>query len=177
MAAEINATVGASDANSYLTLSTAQSYADSDLGAAEWDAATADQRTRALLTATRHLNSFRYIGNRSSDLQALAWPRQDAITSERTFDTEEIPPQILQAQWEIANALLKGTPVSGSAAGSSLIPGLPNEGLKRVKLDVMEVEWKTGPSRKMTALSVLTPGLLNELLIGGGVSTVGVVRS
>ena len=177
MAAEINATVGASDANSYLTLTTAQSYADSDLAATDWDAATADKRTRALITATRHLSALRFIGSKTASTQALPWPRKDAITSDGEIDDDVIPAELLQAQWEIANALIQGVQISGSAAGTSLIPGLPNEGLQRVKLDVMEVEWKPGPSKKMTALSVVTPGLLSELIVGGGVSTVGIVRS
>ena len=177
MAAEINATVGASNANSYLTLVTAQSYADSDLDVSDWDAASADKRTRALITATRHLSALLYIGSKASSTQSLPWPRQDAITSDGELEDDEIPTQLLQAQWEIANALVKGVQISGSAAGTSLIPGLPNEGLQRVKLDVMEVEWKPGPSKKMTALSVVTPGLLRELIVGGGVSTVGIVRS
>ena len=177
MAAEINATVGASNANSYLTLVTAQSYADSDLDVSDWDAASADKRTRALITATRHLSALLYIGSKASSTQSLPWPRRDAITSDGELEDDEIPTQLLQAQWEIANALVKGVQISGSAAGTSLIPGLPNEGLQRVKLDVMEVEWKPGPSKKMTALSVVTPGLLRELIVGGGVSTVGIVRS
>lgn len=178
MAAEINATVGAADANSYLTLAEAQDYADSDMNAADWYAATTDQRTRALITATRNLDLVGFVGTRSTTTQALAWPRTGYTTTEKTYGADEIPDEIKRATWELANSLVRDLVIAGQSAGSaSLIPGIPNSGLKRVKLDVMEVEWKPDPSTNLSPLKAISPGLLNELVINAPGSTIAVVRS
>jgi hypothetical protein len=178
MAATIIATAGAANANSYLTLSEAQSYADRDVNNADWDSATNDQRTRALLTATRNLDLVGFVGERATTTQALAWPRKNFRTTEKTYTDTEIPAEIKQATWELANALIRDILVTGQTAGStSLIPGIPNSGLKRVKLDVMEVEWKPDPSVQISPLKAISPGLLNELVLNTPGSTIAVVRS
>jgi hypothetical protein len=46
---------------------------DSDVTA--WASATTDQRNRALFTATQRLDRERFLGARSTDTQALQWPR------------------------------------------------------------------------------------------------------
>lgn len=78
MAIAINATIGGSSANSYLTLADAQLIVngfvqDADITA--WATATTDQKNRALFTATQRLDRERFIGARSTDTQALQWPR------------------------------------------------------------------------------------------------------
>jgi hypothetical protein len=178
MAATINATPGAADANSYLTLQEAQSYAETELSASDWETATNDQRTRALITATRALDLLSYVGNRSTTTQALAWPRQGFTTGEKAYTSTEVPTEIKQAQWELALSLLKGTVISGAGAGStSIIPGIPNSALQRVKLDVMEIEWKKEPNTYMHPIRAISPGLLNDLILNTPGSTIAVVRS
>jgi hypothetical protein len=180
MAAEINATVGAADANSYITLAEAQAYADGDIDAVEWYAASTDQRTRALITATRNLDLVGFVGTRSTTTQALAWPRKDFTTTEKTYGDDEIPAEIKLATWELAKSLVKDMVISGAVAGSTpLIPGIPNAGLKRVKLDVMEVEWKPDQQPAITPLKALPQlqQLLQELILNTPGQTVAVVRS
>ena len=180
MAATINATAGAANANSYITIAEAQAYADSDIDASQWDTAIVDQRTRALITATRNLDLVGYVGTRTTTTQALAWPRKDFTTTEKTYSDTEIPAEIKLAQWELTKALLADIIVAGAVAGStSLIPGIPNTGLKRIKLDVMEVEWKPDAQTKITPLKALPQlqQLLNELVLNTPGQTIAVVRS
>ncbi len=78
MAIAINATIGGSSANSYLTLADAQLIVDGfvqDADITAWATATTDQKNRALFTATQRLDRERFIGARSTDTQALQWPR------------------------------------------------------------------------------------------------------
>jgi hypothetical protein len=78
MAIRIVATPGAADANSYLTLGAAQAIIDGfvqDSDVTAWASATTDQRNRALFTATQRLDRERFLGARSTDTQALQWPR------------------------------------------------------------------------------------------------------
>ena len=175
MAATINATPGAADANSYITLAAALVFADSIIDSVEWYTATTDVKTRALITATRTLDLLKYVGTRSTTTQALAWPRKDYATSEKTYTDTEIPNEIKQAQFEIALSLVQNS-VSAGGGSTSIIPGINNADLQRVKLDVIEIEWKrqlgsTSPAK------LISPGLLNDLVLNTPGSTIAVVRS
>jgi hypothetical protein len=72
----IDATVGGTSANSYSTLNEADTYHASHTNSSIWDAATTDQKNRALVMATRLLDQHvEWKGYASSDTQALQWPR------------------------------------------------------------------------------------------------------
>ena len=78
MAISIDATVGGASANSYITLSDANSIiegliVDDDVSA--WDGSNTDNKNRALFTAAQRIDRFRFLGARVSDTQALEWPR------------------------------------------------------------------------------------------------------
>ncbi len=117
MAIAINATVGAANANSYLTLTDVQSLIDGlieDDDVVEWASATTDQKNRALYTAAQRIDRERFLGARATDTQSLQWPRTGVrkpdtyintyavgfpfrITTDYFTDTE-IPDQIKKAQ-------------------------------------------------------------------------------
>ena len=78
MAITITATVGSASANSYITLSDANSIVeglilDDDVSA--WDGSSTDNKNRALYTAAQRIDRERFLGARVSDTQALQWPR------------------------------------------------------------------------------------------------------
>lgn len=121
MAVVINATVGSASANSYLTLAEATAIIDglveSDAVQA-WNAGQMDGKNRALFTAAQRLDRERFLGARSTDSQALQWPRSGVrkpdtyintyavgfpfrITTDYFTDTE-IPSQIKYAQAYLA---------------------------------------------------------------------------
>ena len=121
MAITIDATVGGTSANSYLTLAAAQALIDGMVendDVTAWASATTDQKNRALYSATQRLDRERYLGARATDDQALQWPRTGVrkpdtyintysigfpfrITADYYTDTE-IPVQIRQAQVVLA---------------------------------------------------------------------------
>jgi hypothetical protein len=121
MAITIDATVGGASANSYLTLADAQDLIDGMVendDVTAWASATADQKNRALYSATQRLDRERFLGARATDTQALQWPRTGVrkpdtyintyavgfpfrITTDYFTDTE-IPDQIKQAQVVLA---------------------------------------------------------------------------
>lgn len=180
MAATINATPGAADANSYLTMAEAAAYADGDIDAVNWYASTVDQRTRALISATRSMDLVEFTGTRSSTTQALSWPRTGVTTTDGAIANNVVPTKVKEGTWEIAKSLLKDMVIAGQVAGStSLIPGIPNAGLKRVKLDVLEVEWKPDQQLAITPLKALPQlqQLLQDLLLNTPGYTRLVVRS
>ena len=109
--------MGAANANSYLTLTDAQSLIDGfieDDDVVEWASATTDQKNRALYTAAQRIDRERFLGARATDTQSLQWPRTGVrkpdtyintyavgfpfrITTDYFTDTE-IPDQIKKAQ-------------------------------------------------------------------------------
>jgi hypothetical protein len=121
MAITINASVGAVDANSYLTLAAAQAIIDGfveDADVTAWASATTDQKNRALFTATQRLDRERFLGARATDTQALQWPRTGVRKPDTYINTyavgfpfrittdyytdDEIPQQVQYAQVVLA---------------------------------------------------------------------------
>src|SRR5438045_2145977 len=67
---------GKVDANSYADATDGDAYHDGHLYASAWTAATAPNKEKALVFATRLIDSqFQFNGWRSNDEQALQWPR------------------------------------------------------------------------------------------------------
>ena len=117
MAITIDATVGGASANSYITLSDANTIVeglilDDDVSA--WDGSSNDNKNRALFTAAVRVDRERFLGARVTDTQALQWPRTGVrkpdtyintyatgfpfrISTDYFTDTE-IPDQVKKAQ-------------------------------------------------------------------------------
>ena len=68
---------GKVDANSYANVADGDAYFDGHLYATAWTAATTGNKEKALVFATRLIDSqFQFNGWRSHDNQALQWPRE-----------------------------------------------------------------------------------------------------
>lgn len=80
------ATPAASNANSYLTVAEADTIADERLDMATWTAASADDKARAVIAATRTLDPLPWDGYRDNGTQALSWPRAYALNPDRAYD-------------------------------------------------------------------------------------------
>lgn len=172
-------TPGASNANSYITVAEGDTYASGDIDGSAWTGASADDKVKALISATRQIDVIGYVGERTSATQALAWPRTGFTTTEKQYGSNEIPAEIKLSTYEVAKSLLRGTSVINGGSGTELIPGIPNDGLKRVKLDVMEVEWQSTYRAPVTPLKALPQLqlLLNELVLNTPGQAIAVVRS
>jgi len=185
MTVTVVATVGAANANSYLSVAAADDLADDYLGPLNWTAATTDNKGRALITATRYLDQLEWLGSRATTTQSLAWPRSGAECGEWSFEDDEIPAPIRQAAFDLAEALL-GAPalLRGQGAGNAeLIPGIPNASLKSARVDVISLEFRDGAvPNNQNALNVL-PGLRQTLgclclsMPIGGSRSIRVLRS
>src|SRR5215510_14550124 len=68
---------GKADANSYANVADGDAYFDGHLYATAWTGASAPNKEKALVFATRLIDSqFQFNGWRAHDQQALQWPRQ-----------------------------------------------------------------------------------------------------
>lgn len=149
-------TAGAATANAYCTVAEADAYHENlPLAAVRviWTAASTDDKTRAILTATRLIDgTFDFIGGRVTTTQALAWPRYLTAASGWSgsfydywngswswngyaIDSTTIPQRVKDATAEYARQLLVADRTADpSTAGSA-------GGIKRLKADVIEIEY------------------------------------
>ena len=179
MAVTIDATAGGADANSYITLTEADTFVEAMISSSDvskWTTGNDDSRNRALTAAAQRLDRERFLGARATDTQALQWPRTGVRKpdtyvntyatgfpfriSDDYFTDTEIPDQVKRAQIEMA-VYLKNN-VDGISLG-----GL--EDFKNVKIGSLDVTPdKTGAigadrvppmfERYLTGLRISGPG-------------------
>jgi hypothetical protein len=179
MAVSIDATAGGASANSYITLTEANTFVEAMISSSDvskWTTGNDDSRNRALAAAAQRLDRERFLGARATDTQALQWPRTGVRKpdtyvntyatgfpfriSDDYFTDTEIPDQVKRAQIEMA-VYLKNN-VDGISLG-----GL--EDFKNVKIGSLDVTPdKTGAigadrvppmfERYLTGLRISGPG-------------------
>jgi hypothetical protein len=109
------ATPGASDANAFADLDTAEAFVSYEPESVSdaWADLDSDQQTRALVAATREIDALPWDTLRgdapATDTQALAWPRGDATT---------LPAKLVEAT--VALALARMAAFSDSATTTDL---------------------------------------------------------
>ena len=107
----IDATVGGSDANSYVTADDAETYFSTRFDSGSWQSATDGEKSGSLLSATNLLEQREWNGTAVTSTQALHWPR-NGIPKRVGFTFESntaIPQRIKNAQMELAFALVEQT--------------------------------------------------------------------
>jgi len=169
------ATVGASNANSFVTVAEGDTYCDARLNASAWTDAEDDDKAKAVIEATRELSAKMWVGSKSTTAQALAWPRAYATDPDAAwagwgyYDSNIVPQRVKDATCELALQFLIG----GTTDVASLDPTL---NVRRKVVDVLETEYfepqqrRQGLSRFPSVLRFVQP-----LLIGQG-SSVPLVR-
>ena len=136
VAATINATVKDANANSYVTLTEANTYFETVPDSSTWTDKTDDQKNRALISATRWIDSFVFYGDRCDDGQALKFPRNNYQVDGVELACSTIPLNIKYAQYELARALANDT---GAITGTTGTDGNFSE----VNLGDIEVKYNT----------------------------------
>ena len=109
MTATIDATVGGTSANSYVTLASANTYFETVPDSSDWTNKTTDERNRALISATRWIDTLSFYGDRCSTTQALRWPRNNYSVDGVDLSCSLIPVPIQVATYELARALANDT--------------------------------------------------------------------
>lgn len=155
----INATPGTT-ADSYITVVDANTYFNTRLFTSSvWEAATVDEKERALKQATRILDRMNWVGEKTTDAYALRWPRdvvydQDAILLSSTT----IPSWLEDATCESAIDLMGSDTTSQSGQDTALI--------KKVKAGSVEVEFNVPEGSKGATLQKDVMALIRFYLIG-----------
>ena len=124
MAAVIVATLSGASANSYVTLAGANTYFETVPNSSTWTDKTDDQKNRALISATRWIDSLNYYGDRCDEDQALKWPRNNYDVDGVELECSLIPNDVKYATYELARALANDT---GAITDSTGTTGLYDE--------------------------------------------------
>jgi len=109
VAAVINATLSSASANSYVTLAEADAYFETVPSSSTWTDKSTDAKNRALISATRWIDSLNFLGDRCDEDQALKWPRNNYDVDGVELDCSSIPAPIKYATYELARALANDT--------------------------------------------------------------------
>lgn len=106
------ATPGAVDANSYSDVTFADAYFDTRIGSSTWKIGNSDDnKESSLIQATRILDAnYDWNGYRHDSVQALAWPRNQAINPDSRWitldgqfiDNTIVPVPVKEATCELA---------------------------------------------------------------------------
>ncbi|MGZ4971688.1 MAG: DnaT-like ssDNA-binding protein [Limisphaerales bacterium] len=119
---------GLATANSYANAADGDAYHDAHLYATSWVSATTANKEKALVFATRVIDSqYRFHGVRAVAGQALQWPRSDCPDPDAApdasgiavFASNQVPAALINATCEIARALL-ATDRTGAAPGEGI---------------------------------------------------------
>ena len=165
MTASIDATISGANANSFVTLDEANNYFATVPDSSTWDDKTVDQKKRALISATRWIDSFVYFGDRCDQNQALKFPRNNYQVDDVELSCTTIPNNIKYAQYELARALANDTDAITGTSGK--------EGnIEQAKLGDLEVKFNTASQGTGSVNNILDvyPWLqsyLGSYMIGG----------
>ncbi len=114
-------TVGASNANTYVTLVEADQYFEDRLNTSDWTGSSDDDKNRSLLTATKDIDNVKFIGNKlntgkpgASNYQALDFPRR--------FPIDFIYQDSVLEQLLISSASEQTFPPTYNSSGAGYIP-------------------------------------------------------
>jgi len=134
VAATIDATLSGANANSYVTLAEANAYFETVPSSTQWDNKQDDKKNRALIAATRWIDSLVFYGDRCDQGQALKFPRNNYEVDDVELSCTVIPNNIKYAQYELARALANDTDAMTGNTGTA---GVPSE----VKIGDLEVKY------------------------------------
>ena len=165
MAVIITATAGSTTANSFVTLAEAETYMEARLNASVWDAATDDTKNRALVESRREIDAMVWQGERTTEAQALAWPREWVWNPDNPdgdyYDEDVIPTRVKNATMELAFQFV--------IAGSTDVAALDSSvGVIREKVDVIEVQYDSAFRTKGLDRYPRVMAWLRPLLAGAG---------
>lgn len=130
--ATVIATVGAADANSYVTLAEADAYFADSFGRSAWGIAAQGDREVCIITASRYLDQYMtWMGEKASSIQAMEWPRMGTYDKTgRSYPNDIIPGPVRFATFELAYYILDNGGLS-----------FASQSIDRVKVGSVDVEF------------------------------------
>ena len=149
-------------ANSYVAVATADDYFVVDPAfSAVWAAYTTTQKQYRLALASRTLDQrVVWAGVKAVETSPMRWPRDGVYDRDgAAIDDDEIPIQLQEAVLEMVKYMVTSSPTTAQDV----------EFLKRVEMDVMEIEFQDGQGQVSVPPHIIyTIGSLGVYQTGGG---------
>ena len=153
-------TIGGNSYDTYSDVATADLYLAADFAlSAGWSGLTADQKGQALVSATRYLDTFNWVGVKTSDAQPLEWPR----TGVDGQDPNTVPADIVNGSIELAALIANGT-TDQNAVNSG-------NNQKRAKAGSAEIEYFSPSDKNSPKLPVRVNDLVAKYFGSSGSMT------
>lgn len=126
------ADVGASNANSYVTVAQADSYFSDSFGRSLWISSSQTDREAAVITASRTLDMYMtWEGYQATTSQSMEWPRSGTYDKTgRSYANDIIPGPVRFATFELAYFILENQGIS-----------FEQQTVDRVKIGPVDVEF------------------------------------
>lgn len=111
------ATVGASDANSYVTVAEADAYFEDRMHSSSWEALEEETKSGLLITSSKMLDWYiNWKGVKAETTQSMKWPRSEVTRPDGTeVDDDVIPPEVKEAAYEQALVNIDADRTEGDA--------------------------------------------------------------
>jgi hypothetical protein len=151
----LDATIGGTSSDSYITVADADTYHGNNLNVTDWTGASTADKEKALKMSTRLMDErIDWIGEKNTDTQALRYPRAGVTTPDGySVETTELPTPITNACAEFAKYLI-ASDRTGDASGK----GITSVGVGSVSLTFDK-----------TDTADVLPSIVSEMLRGWGV--------
>ena len=106
--------------NTYITAANAEIYLGDSIRYATWSALSEAYKEQALISAARMLSRQKWQGTPNVEGQALSFPRSGLVDREGvTIPEEEVPTDVINAQCELAIALVAKASIETTTDSSS----------------------------------------------------------
>jgi len=167
----LNATISATDANSYVTQEEANTYFSDRVHASDWE--DFEYKDEVLITSSQMLDWYiNWKGFRASTTQSMLWPRTDVIRRDSSeVDDGVIPNEVKVAVYELALSSL-----DEDRTGDNELAGIDQ--LKAGSLMIKASS--TAFDAKSTAKEAIPEKIhriLSDLRVLGGASVVRLLRA
>ena len=128
--------IGGNTYEVYGDVAAAEDYMVARLGSEAWMCASANDRAKALVSATRMLERTSWQGDPTGVLgQVLAWPRTGLLDKEGdALDDQTVPQEVVDASFELALKLLEDAELQDQVSAES-------SNIKRLKAGSAEIEY------------------------------------
>jgi hypothetical protein len=162
---------GLSDATSYLSVVEATDILSvNPVATATWTALTPTEQETLLIWSSRYIDQHvDWFGYKAVDTSGLRWPRECVYDIDGILIADDVvPEQVKRAAAQLA-IFLQSSQAAQTGGQSAVLP----EGIKRVKADVVEVEFHDNGSAESRAGSDLLPVNMAFLIRGLGTVITG----
>ncbi len=165
----LNATIGSSDSNSYVTQAEANAYFLDRIHASAWE--DFENKDQVLITCSQMLDWYiKWKGFRASTTQSLLWPRVGVIRRDSTeIDSDIIPSEVKIAVYELALSSLDADRTEDNSLA----------GLDQLKVGSLMIK-ASSSGIDSTAINVIPEKvlkILSDLYILGAASVVRLLRA